>query len=114
MAHMIRQIFLWNGAIVDIPTGFALCDGNNGTPNLTDRFVPGAGDSFAPDDQGGSVNHTHPFTTNGHFHTMTTANTIFPGTLLDNVTTVNVDSGTSDPESTLPPYFALAFIMHLG
>ena len=32
-------ILLWSGAISAIPTGWVICDGNNGTPNLTDRFV---------------------------------------------------------------------------
>jgi len=33
------MICLWSGAISDIPAGFALCDGSNGTPPLTDRFI---------------------------------------------------------------------------
>ena len=32
-------IVMWSGAISAIPTGWVICDGNNGTPNLTDRFV---------------------------------------------------------------------------
>jgi hypothetical protein len=32
-------ILMWSGSIATIPTGWALCDGNNGTPNLTNRFV---------------------------------------------------------------------------
>lgn len=43
-------IVLWGGAIVDIPAGWALCDGLNGRPDLRDRFVIGAGTSFSPDD----------------------------------------------------------------
>ncbi len=42
-------IVLWSGAVVDIPAGWALCDGNNGTPDLRDRFVIGAGGTWAPD-----------------------------------------------------------------
>jgi len=47
-------ITMWSGAINDIPSGWALCDGNNGTPNLQDRFVVGAGNQYAVDDTGGS------------------------------------------------------------
>lgn len=36
-------IIMWSGTIVAIPVGWALCDGTNGTPNLTDRFILGAG-----------------------------------------------------------------------
>jgi hypothetical protein len=32
-------ITMWSGAISAIPTGWLLCDGTNGTPDLTDRFV---------------------------------------------------------------------------
>lgn len=35
----LGAILMWSGS--DIPTGWALCDGTNGTPNLTDRFVLG-------------------------------------------------------------------------
>lgn len=43
-------ICLWGGAIVDIPAGWALCDGNGGRPDLRDKFVIGAGNTYAPDD----------------------------------------------------------------
>lgn len=43
-------ILLWHGAVVDIPPGWALCDGNNGTPDLRDRFVIGAGSTYNPYD----------------------------------------------------------------
>jgi len=33
------MIIMWSGAISAIPTGWVICDGNNSTPNLTDRFV---------------------------------------------------------------------------
>lgn len=38
----IGGIILWSGLIANIPVGWALCDGNYGTPNLTNRFVVGA------------------------------------------------------------------------
>lgn len=37
-------ILMWAGNLAEIPDGWALCDGNNGTPNLLDRFVRMAGD----------------------------------------------------------------------
>jgi hypothetical protein len=39
-------IVMWSGAVVDIPTGWALCNGANGTPDLRDRFVVGADAGF--------------------------------------------------------------------
>lgn len=53
--YIVGQIILWAGAIVDIPEGWALCDGTNGTPDLRDRFVQGAGGAQAPDDTGGNA-----------------------------------------------------------
>jgi len=47
-------IIMWSGSIANIPSGFALCDGTNGTPDLTDRFVVGAGGSEAVGDTGGT------------------------------------------------------------
>lgn len=60
-------ISLWYGAIANIPSGWALCDGANGTPDLRDRFVIGAGSTYAVNATGGSadaivVEHTHTFT----------------------------------------------------
>ena len=45
---------MWSGAIVDIPTGWALCNGSNNTPDLRNKFVAGAGDSYAVDATGGN------------------------------------------------------------
>ena len=35
-------IIMWSGTIANIPTGWNICDGTNGTPNLTDRFIVGS------------------------------------------------------------------------
>lgn len=34
-------IALWHGTIATIPTGWVICDGNNSTPNLLNKFVRG-------------------------------------------------------------------------
>jgi hypothetical protein len=47
-------IIMWSGTIANIPSGFALCDGTNGTPDLRDRFVVGAGGSEVVGDTGGT------------------------------------------------------------
>lgn len=48
------MIVMWSGSIASIPSGWALCDGTNGTPNLRDRFVVGAGGGYAVGSNGGS------------------------------------------------------------
>lgn len=45
---MKNIIVLWSGAVVDILAGWALCDGNNGTPDLRGKFIVGAGGALDP------------------------------------------------------------------
>ena len=47
-------IAMWSGASNAIPTGWALCDGNNNTPDLRNRFIVGAGSSYSVGNTGGS------------------------------------------------------------
>lgn len=47
-------IIMWGGAVSAIPTGWALCDGTNGTPDLRSRFVVGA----AGDNVSGQLGNT--------------------------------------------------------
>lgn len=81
-------ITLWSGAISAIPSGWTLCNGSNSTPDLRDRFVVGAGTTYAVGDTGGSASvtldatmipgHTHTFSATsgtesaGHSHSGTT------------------------------------------
>ena len=48
------SIIPWFGNIADIPDGFALCNGSNGTPDLRDRFIVGAGSTYSLSDIGGA------------------------------------------------------------
>ncbi|MGB0402786.1 MAG: hypothetical protein ACPGEG_01730 [Salibacteraceae bacterium] len=64
-------IIMWSGAVNAIPTGWALCDGTNGTPNLEDRFVLGSGTTYAHNSSGGSATHGHTTNTAGdHNHAL--------------------------------------------
>ncbi len=47
------SILPWHGNLAEIPEGFALCDGSNGTPDLRDRFIVGAGNEYNLNDTGG-------------------------------------------------------------
>jgi len=104
-------ILIWSGAIVDIPAGYFLCNGSNGTPDLRDKFVVGAGSTYNPNDTGGALTHTHDFTSDGHFHSAAGIPGFAVGTDIGTDTTVDVDTGTTDATSNLPPYYALAYIM---
>lgn len=48
-------IWMWSGAIANIPSGYQLCDGTNGTPDLRDRFIVTAGGSYSVGATGGSA-----------------------------------------------------------
>lgn len=74
----IGGIIMWAGAIEDVPEGWALCDGDNGTPDLRNSFIVAAGDTYAVGDTGGAdtndLSHVHgPGTLNtdsdSHTHT---------------------------------------------
>lgn len=130
-------IIMWSGSIASIPSGWYLCDGLNGTPNLRDKFVVGAGTTYAVADTGGSpnaivVSHTHTATVTdpGHNHTFTSPtsyleapvggagnNPLGPsttGTTGTNTTGITVGistTGSSATNANLPPYYALAYIM---
>jgi len=104
-------ITLWAGAIVDIPNSWVLCDGNNGTPNLTDKFVVGAGDSYNVGDNGGGAGHQHAFTGDGHAHGIPGGAGLNIGANFIDSTDSQSATGTTDLDSTDPPYYALAYIM---
>lgn len=86
-------ITIWSGSSGAIPTGWLLCNGTSGTPDLRDKFVVGAGSTYAVGATGGSANatlvshsHTITITDPGHDHT---ANVTDPGH------THNLPGGTS-------------------
>ena len=76
-AFVSGMIMLWSGSTGSIPSGWVLCNGSNSTPDLRNRFVVGAGDTYSVDATGGSadatlVSHTHTATSSvtdpGHNH----------------------------------------------
>lgn len=162
-AYMVPAggIIMWSGAISAIPSGWFLCDGTNGTPDLTGRFVihadADAAGTYNVGDTGGSTTsgahtlteseipaHVHSVdppntstTNNTHSHT-SSANSVANDTVTvgsggangsDNGTAtagnthshnVNIaafdsastgGSGSHSHANTIPPYYALAYIM---
>ncbi len=79
-------IAVWSGTLENIPEGWILCDGENDTPDLRERFVMGAADAEEPGGTGGANSyslsvaqlpvHTHTAsanTTGAHTHSGSTA-----------------------------------------
>ena len=131
-------ISMWSGAISAMPKGWALCNGENGTPDLRDRFIVGAGNSYEVGETGGAVSESLAGETGAttltiaqmpsHKHAISSAGS-------DDLPSTNAGLGTvrstssiytseqggggshshsiSGSVSTLPPYFALCFIMKI-
>lgn len=108
-----NMIILWSGAIADIPTGYHLCDGTAGTPDLRDKFIVGAGSTYDPDDNGGTTTHTHTGTGIGHVHSFLGGAGLGSGADGSQTTSNSPGTLTTDPATTLPTYYALAYIMKL-
>jgi len=109
----IGIIALWSGSVATIPAGWALCDGTGATPDLRDRFIVGAGNTYAPAATGGALTHTHPFTSNLHAHSIPYGTGQAYGTNVANYTDNTAATGTTDSGSSLPPYYALCYIMRI-
>ena len=98
----IGGIIMWNGTTP--PSGWALCNGGNGTPNLVDRFIVSTGGSYGLGATGGlstvtlSVNempnHGHGVTDPGHAHSVPRDNRT-PGSI-DTFGAGSESGGTSD------------------
>lgn len=110
----IGSIGMWFGSILDIPAGWLLCDGNNDTPDLRDKFVITAGGTYNPEDTGGATEHHHDFTGDGHLHPVQTYVYMLGGANYANFTDHVDVQGTSDQRNQLPPYFSLCYLMHVG
>ena len=81
-------VMMWSGAANAIPSGYVLCDGTNSTPDLRNRFVIGAGDTYAVGATGG-------------------------GSATTSVGDVEAGPQATVSTSSLPPYYALCYIMKI-
>lgn len=118
-------IILWSGSVAAVPTGYSLCDGTNGTPDLRDKFVVGAGNSYAPGATGGASttgyagSHTHTENTAAaNLAVSSLAVAAGVGSMVVSSVVAEGHSHTINEvgdhqHSCLPPYLALAYIMKL-
>ena len=107
------MIILWHGSVVSIPSGWHLCDGTAGTPNLQDRFVVGAGNTYVPGDNGGALTHTHAATQASHIHGHPGGAGLAAGANFTVQTASATPAITVPSANHLPPYYALCYIMKL-
>ena len=121
------MVMIWTKGTNNIPSGWALCDGNNGTPDLRNKFVlgvnpnsdkiefrtPGMGGGSAKISVGQLPEHTH----NVGFIALNVQPGIAGG-LVDSVGTWNPNTPikskpTGSGEDYYPPFVTLAYIMKL-
>lgn len=104
----IGLIALWLGTIANIPTGWSLCDGENGTPDLTDKYIKIANTTGEIGNTGGSNTHTHA-ASNSHTHTATAAHAHTSGGSSSEVgTNANGISGGSSDQSPVTHYHVIS------
>ncbi|EGW50303.1 hypothetical protein HMPREF1022_02676 [Desulfovibrio sp. 6_1_46AFAA] len=136
----VGGIIFWSGAANAIPRGWALCDGKNGTPNLQDKFVLGAGSTYNIGDTGGSTNitvsgtvgsttiissqmpkHSHSIysntgsqvgVTNGVNNSGANPATVTTSEAGGNMPHTHAATLTAEGD-VLPPYYVLAYIMKI-
>ena len=125
-------IVMWSGSINNIPDGWAICNKQNGTPDLRDRFVVGAGKSYKVNATGGKSSvaltvsqmprHNH---TDGEYSRIVRFNKegekeSFNGRGSKNTNRFNLrwhgpmrTAGGNAAHENRPPFYALAYIMKL-
>ena len=118
-------IVMWSGGPSNIPSGWTLCDGNNGAPDLRNRFVTGAGDEYAVGDTGGekehrlteaelpSHNHTYDKGNNNNQDTEEGGSVYSPHSNSGLTTDNTVSTGGDEPHENRPRFYAIAYIYKL-
>jgi len=117
----IGSIIMWSGSIATIPGNWALCNGTNGTVDLRDRFIVGAGRDYAVSNTGGlsavkltteqMPSHTHSVPSGGAGTQGTWGSG--GGYATTNSQTTGSRGGDQEHENR-PPYYALAFIQRIS
>lgn len=121
----IGTIVAWGGTADNIPSGWVICDGQNGTPDLRGRFILGSSDSHATGEMGGEETvtlkdseipeHRHAILDSpvgSYLTTNTGNNSVYPyrsGTS----TRQTGFFGGNQPHNNMPPYYTLIYIMKI-
>lgn len=116
----IGSIIAWSGEPSNIPNGWSICDGTNGTPDLRNKFVLGSSSEKPMGTTGGAETHTlsvEEMPAHRHTNTIYTPWNIYGygsgGGL--NTATPNGDNtgiaGGSKPHNNMPPFYTLYYIM---
>lgn len=110
----VGVITAFAGGLGNIPPGWFLCDGTNGTPDLRNKFVVATGPIFSVDDSPPIAPHNHDFTGDGHSHSLRGLDEIRFEPDYNRDYSTEPAAGTTGAFAQAPPYYALAYIMFLG
>lgn len=115
-------IAIWKGSTSTIPDGWALCNGQNGTPDLRDKFVLGAGNSYGVGNTGGEKTHTLTVSEMpSHSHSVRSgSSSVVAGSGASSTSAVRYSydsysgsAGGGSAHNNMPPYYALCYIMRV-
>lgn len=123
-------IIIWSGASDAVPDGWAVCDGENGTPDLRGRFVLGESASYAHGATGGAAtvalttaqmpSHSHTYskytqgkTDSAQRNTNAGQYQIYPLLSGSAATVSSGTAGSGAAHNNMPPYYVLCYIMKL-
>jgi len=108
-----------NGLGKNLRTGWAICNGNNGTPNLQGRVLIHYSADFPLGTVGGSkdavvVEHSHglPIDGGGNLNIQSIATNVNNDESYSE-TNRTANTGTGQPHNNMPPYIVLVYIMKL-
>ena len=112
-------IGLWSGSANNIPSGWYLCNGGNSTPDLRSKFIIGASGvgsgGYQVGAQGGAETDTVNISISGTTGTDNSAgngpNYVHAGSGTRVMHTHSFSGSGSDTVDTIPPYYALCYIM---
>ena len=115
-------IVMWSGLLSNIPSGWHLCDGTSGTPDLREKFIKGSAAGVNPGVTGGSNTHTHDaHSASGFTHDSVVvaahSNLAHSGTDVSahNPYTTSVDNGTDkEVVSSIPVHTVTQPSTHTG
>lgn len=105
---------MWWGLETNIPTGWILCDGTGGTPDLRDRFIVNP-PTYPQGSTGGAQGGAGTFTGDGHRHFMNAApDDIGSFVGVSSWTGFEAGSGNLDFKNFRLKFYALCYIMYTG
>jgi len=118
----VGSVILWYGTPSAVPSGWHICDGSYGTPDLRERFVVGAGNKYALGDRGGlkavqltvdqMPSHSHEYSTRATLRGLCWKGSN-DGVWQKDRTAQSSAAGGDEEHENRPPFLALYYIKRI-